>query len=50
MRNDRTFEERIRWFLTQARHAESRGDGDVARNLRALAQDLSPAAPANWTR
>ncbi len=46
MRTDRTFEERIRWLLTQARHAEKRGDGDVARNLRALARDLGPAPPA----
>ena len=43
MRNDRTFEERIRWLLMQARSAEARGDGEVAHNLRALARDLGPA-------
>ncbi len=43
MRNNRTFQERIRWLLTEARSAEVRGDGEVARNLRALARDLRPA-------
>ena len=50
MRDDRTFEERIRWLLTQARSAETRGDGEVAHNLRALARDLGPAPAARRMR
>jgi len=45
MWSTRTFDERIRRLLTQARHADARGEPEMGRNLRALARDLGPTGP-----